>query len=131
MYLLDTNICIYTMKHHPPAVRERLLAIPPDAVAISAIVLAELRHGIAKSQQQERNEGALADFLHFCQVLDWPETASNAYADIRATLEPQGQIIGANDLLIAAHALHLGATLVTNNLKEFERIPNLLLENWV
>lgn len=131
MYLLDTNICIYTMKHHPPAVQERLLAIPPDEVAISAIVLAELRHSIAKSQQQERNEGALADFLHFCQVLDWPEAASKAYADIRATLESQGQIIGANDLLIAAHALYLGATLVTNNLKEFERIPNLHLENWV
>lgn len=131
MYLLDTNICIYTMKHHPPAVQERLLAIPPDEVAISAIVLAELRHSIAKSQQQERNEGALSDFLHFCQVLDWPEAASKAYADIRATLESQGQIIGANDLLIAAHALYLGATLVTNNLKEFERIPNLHLENWV
>jgi tRNA(fMet)-specific endonuclease VapC len=131
MVLLDTNICIYTMKYHPPQVRERLLAISPDEVAISAIVLAELRHGVAKSQQRERNEGALEDFLQFCQVLDWPEAASAAYAEIRTRLEMQGNIIGANDLLIAAHALHLGAILVTNNLREFERIPDLRLENWV
>ena len=131
MHLLDTNICIYTMKYHPPQVRERLLAIPPDTIAMSAIVLAELRHGIAKSQQRERNEAALADFLQFCQVFDWPEAASTPYANIRATLEKQGTIIGANDLLIAAHAMHLNAILVTNNLKEFERIPNLQLENWV
>lgn len=131
MYLLDTNICIYTMKYHPPQVRERLLAISPDDIAMSAIVLAELRHGIAKSQQRERNEKALADFLQFCQVLDWPEAASTPYADIRAMLEKQGTIIGANDLLIAAHALHLNAVLVTNNMKEFERIPHLQLENWV
>ena len=95
------------------------------------LFLAELRHGVAKSQRRERNEGALNNFLQFCQVLDWPENTNRIYADIRTLLEIQGQIIGANDLLIAAHALYLDATLVTNNLREFERIPHLRLENWV
>lgn len=131
MYMLDTNICIYTMKHHPPEVRERLLAIPLKNVAISGIVLAELQYGIEKSQKKQENQLALDDFLNFCQVFDWPQAASKNYAHLRAKLEQKGQIIGANDLLIAAHALYLNATLVTNNINEFKRVTGLKLENWV
>ncbi len=130
-YLLDTNICIYTMKRHPPAVRERLHNLPTGDVGISSIVLAELHYGICKSKRRQQNEAALTDFLAFCRVLDWPQAAASVYGAIRADLERRGQVIGGNDLLIAAHALHLGVTLVTNNTLEFERVTNLRIENWI
>ncbi len=129
-YMLDTNICIYVMKRRPPEVHERLRGIPVGEVGMSAVVLAELRHGIAKSSQRERSEAALRDFLAFVQVLDWPEAAAHDYGEIRAELERNGTVIGGNDLLIAAHARQLGATLVTNNGREFERVPGLCVENW-
>lgn len=129
-YMLDTNICIYTMKRHPPEVHRRLSRVSVDEVAISSIVLAELWHGVRKSQRREHNAAALTDFLAFCQVRDWPRGAAPIYGDIRSTLERQGQVIGANDLLIAAHAIHAGATLATNNGRELERVPGLVVENW-
>jgi tRNA(fMet)-specific endonuclease VapC len=131
MYMLDTNICIYIMKHHHPKVRVRLHEILPRDILISGIVLAELWHGVKKSAQKERNETALSEFLAFCEVQNWPSQAAPVYGEIRATLEREGRIIGGNDLLIAAHALYVDATLVTNNTDEFERIPTLSLENWV
>lgn len=129
-YMLDTNICIYIMKHHPPQVRQRLEQVAIGEVVISGIVLAELRFGIHKSLHRERNEQALADFLDFCLILDWPYEAADRYGLLRAQLQRQGTPIGGHDLLIAAHALHLGTTLVTNNTTEFERIPDLRVENW-
>lgn len=131
LYMLDTNICIYVMKHHPPEVRERLYSVSVDDVVISSIVLAELRYGLSESLHKQKNEIALSDFLHFCRVLDWPSAAAVEYGDIRSQLESRGQIIGANDLLIAAHALHIKATLITNNLDEFKRVPGLFIENWL
>ena len=130
-YLLDTNICIYTMKRHPPEVRARLEGLSIDEVGISSIVLAELQYGIRKSQRRHQNEAALTDFLAFCRVLDWPHQAAAVYGELRAKLERQGRVIGGNDLLIAAHALHLGATLVTNNTQEFARVARLKVENWI
>jgi len=129
-YMLDTNICIYIMKRHPPQVRERLRGIPVGEVCISGIVLAELWYGISKSGSRERNAQALGDFLAFCKVLDWPRNAAPLYGEIRALLERQGQPIGGNDLFIAAHAKHIGATLVTNNDREFRRVAGLSVENW-
>jgi tRNA(fMet)-specific endonuclease VapC len=129
-WMLDTDTCIYVMKHHPPQVRERLRRVAIGEVGLSAIVLAELRLGVAKSQRRQDNAAALDDFLGYCIVLDWPREAAATYADIRATLEARGTTIGGNDLLIAAHALHLGTTLVTNNTAEFERVAGLTLENW-
>jgi tRNA(fMet)-specific endonuclease VapC len=128
-YLPDTNICIYVMKHHPPQVRKRLHDLAIGDVGISGIVLAELRYGIRTSARRQHNEGALSDFLVFCCVLDWPQEAARVYGDIRADLERQGRVSGSNDLLIAAHALYLGVPLVTNNAQEFERVPNLEVEN--
>ena len=130
-YLLDTNICIYTMKRHAPEVRSRLHDLSVDDVGISSIVLAELQYGIRKSQRRQQNEAALTDFLAFCRVLDWPHQAAAVCGELRARLERQGQIIGSNDLLIAAHALHLGATLVTHNTQEFSRVPRLKIEDWI
>ncbi|RFA26591.1 VapC toxin family PIN domain ribonuclease [Alkalilimnicola ehrlichii] len=129
-YMLDTNICIYVMKHKPASVAERLQTVSVDDVALSAVVLAELRYGIAKSQYRERSQAALEEFLAFVRVLDWPAVAADAYGEIRAELTASGQIIGGNDLLIAAHARCLGATLVTNNNRGFARVPGLSVENW-
>ena len=131
LYVLDTNICIYIMKQQPPRVRERLHTIPVGEVGISSMVLAELWYGIRKSAQRERNTQALNDFLAFCEVLDWPGDAAPLYGDIRTELERQGRPIGGNDLLIAAHARYIGATLVTNNDREFRRVAGLSVENWV
>jgi tRNA(fMet)-specific endonuclease VapC len=129
-WMLDTDICIFIMKHHPPQVRARLRRAAIGEVGISAIVLGELKLGIAKSKRRGDNTAALEDFLAYCIVLDWPQDAASTYADIRANLEAQGTPIGGNDLLIAAHAQHLGSTLVTNNTAEFERVSGLRLENW-
>jgi tRNA(fMet)-specific endonuclease VapC len=128
-YMLDTNICIAIMKGHT-AVRSKISTIDPVKIGISGIVLAELSYGVWKSLQFERNKQALADFCSICSVLDWPVQAADTYGEIRAFLEQQGLIIGANDLLIAAHAKHLNAILITNNTREFKRIPDLKIEDW-
>lgn len=130
-WMLDTDICIYIMKRHPPGVQARLRGVAIGEVGLSAIVLAELRFGIRKSQRREENAAALADFLAYCPVLDWPQAASDNYTEIRHELETQGTPIGSNDLLIAAHALHLNCTLVTNNVREFQRVRGLSIESWV
>ncbi|MGH8283357.1 MAG: type II toxin-antitoxin system tRNA(fMet)-specific endonuclease VapC [Gammaproteobacteria bacterium] len=129
-YLLDTDTCIYIMKSQPPSVRERLTKVPVGQVAISAIVLAELQYGIGKSRRRENNMMALHDFLEFCTVEDWPHEAAGVYGNIRASLERRGTSIGGNDLLIAAHAVHARATLVTHNSREFKRVPGLKIEDW-
>ena len=130
-WMLDTNTCIYIMKHHPPQVQARLRRVAIGEVGISAIVLAELRFGVEKSRRRDENTAALTDFLSFCLVLDWPQQATERYARIRNTLEAQGTPIGSNDLLIAAHALHLGCTLVTNDVEEFRRVSGLDIDNWI
>lgn len=130
-YMLDTNICIYIMKHHPPQVREKLKKTRMGDVLISGIVLAELWYGIGKSQQREKNQAALEDFLNFCVVQHWPHESASIYGEIRVALEKKGAVIGGNDLLIAAHAKYLGATLITNNAKEFKRVSGLKVENWI
>ncbi len=129
-YMLDTNVCIAIMKGHS-GVRSKLGMIGPNEVYISSIVQAELCYGIWKSLYRVQNEQALTDFLAMCRVLDWPSQAANIYGQIRAELEQQGQIIGANDLLIAVHAKYLDVVLVTNNVSEFERIHDLKVENWI
>ncbi|MFO7717477.1 MAG: type II toxin-antitoxin system tRNA(fMet)-specific endonuclease VapC [Thermodesulfobacteriota bacterium] len=128
-YMLDTNICIAVMKKQP-GVRERIETIDPAFVGISSIVLAELTYGVCKSAQYTRNAQALEDFCSMCHVWDWPAGAADTYGIIRTSLEQQGRTIGANDLLIAAHAKYLHATLVTNNTREFERISELHLQDW-
>jgi len=128
-YMLDTNICIAVMKGRP-AVRSKIGRIDPVKICISGIVLAELSYGVWKSKQQERNKQALADFCSICSVLDWPAAAADIYGQTRAFLEHRGRIIGANDLLIAAHAIYLNAILITNNTREFDRIPGLKIEDW-
>jgi tRNA(fMet)-specific endonuclease VapC len=130
LYMLDTNICIGIMKGHP-RLQARLRELSTERMILSGIVLAELYFGVCKSLHRSQNERALLDFCAMCKVWDWPKEASQKYGEIRASLQAQGQVIGANDLLIAAHALSADAILVTNNLREFNRIPELILENWL
>ncbi|MBD2168342.1 type II toxin-antitoxin system VapC family toxin [Calothrix membranacea FACHB-236] len=129
-YLLDTNICIYIIKQKPQKVLDKFQSLSISDVGISSITVAELEYGVAKSEQQEKNRAALLQFLLPLEIVDFNQASAVIYGTIRSNLESRGLIIGAMDLLIAAHALSLGVILVTNNVREFSRIPNLLLENW-
>lgn len=129
-YLLDTNICIYVINHRPAAVLARFLAHEIDGLGISAITASELYWGVCKSGSV-RNQTALDRFLSPLAVLDYDQAAARKYGELRAYLDKQGTPIGPLDQQIAAHALTLGLTLVTNNLREFERVPGLVVENWV
>ncbi|MEW6624158.1 MAG: type II toxin-antitoxin system VapC family toxin [Bacillota bacterium] len=129
--MLDTNICIYIIKRNPPEVLKTLKKQDLGDVCISSITLAELEYGVEKSNNPTKNKIALAGFLIPLQILPFSDKPAVKYGQVRAYLEQKGKIIGAYDLLIGAHALAEGLTLVTNNVKEFSRIPNLSLENWV
>ncbi len=130
-YLLDTNICIYALKNRPPEVLERLRVVGRGAVALSVITVLELRQGAEKSQQAAANHARLDFFLSPMKILPFDEEAALAGARLRAHLERQGAPIGDLDSLIAAQALARDLILVTNNLREFKRVPGLQTENWV
>lgn len=129
-YMLDTNIAIYVIKRRPP---EALVTFNQHAsqICISSITLAELVHGVEKSAKPEHNLRQVEDFVSRLTILDYGQKAAAHYGDIRAVLERKGTPIGVNDLHIAGHARSEGLTLVTNNLKEFERVEALRLDNWV
>lgn len=129
-YLLDTNICIYVINARPPAVLNLFMAHEADGLGISAITASELYWGVRKSGSA-RNLAALEKFLSPLIVLDYDLAAAQRYGELRAYLDKQGKPIGPLDQQIAAHALALGVTLVTNNTREFERVPGLRVENWV
>ncbi|HBL31024.1 MAG TPA: VapC toxin family PIN domain ribonuclease [Acidobacteria bacterium] len=129
-YLLDTNICIYALKNRPPEVLQRLAAVGRAAVALSVITVLELRHGAEKSQQREATLARLEFFLRPMAVLPFEETDAQTGGRIRAHLDRLGRPIGDLDSLIAAQALSRDLILVTNNLREFERVPDLRTENW-
>jgi tRNA(fMet)-specific endonuclease VapC len=129
--MLDTNICIYIINRRPAAVLKRFQFFRIGDIGISAITLAELEYGAAKSTQPRRNREALGQFVSPLELAPFDPPATAAYGTIRAALEKRGLRIGAMDMLIAAHAVSLHATLVTNNEREFERVPGLRLENWV
>lgn len=130
-YLLDTNICIYIAKHNPPAVRERFARHSSRELAMSVITLGELRFGAEKSQSRERSLAGIARLEQLIPVYPLPEPAGEHYGQIRASLASLGQPIGNNDLWLAAHARAEGWILVTNNEREFVRVPGLQIENWV
>ena len=130
-YMLDTNISIYLIKQQPREVIDKFQGIIPGEIAISSVTVAEMMYGVGKSQNKERNKSALESFLAPLEIVDFDFKAAQHYGVIRAYLEKIGTPIGAYDLMIAAHALSLGLILVTNNEREFQRIPNLIVENWV
>lgn len=129
-YMLDTNICIYAIKHKPEQVFRRLQEHDPAEICISSVTYAELVHGVEKSQAIEKNRLALALLLANIEVMDFDSSAAEEYGKIRADLEKRGMPIGPLDMMIAGHAKSLGYIAVTNNIKEFKRIDGLKLENW-
>lgn len=129
-YMLDTNICIYIIKKKPPKVLKRFETFGVSDIVISSITLSELEYGIVKSARPEQNQQALSMFLTPIDILPYDDLAAIHYGEIRAFLEKKGKLIGAMDMLIAAHARSLNLTLVTNNLREFKRVPRLKAENW-
>lgn len=129
--MLDTNICIYIIKQQPVAVLKRFLEYQIGDIGISSITLSELRYGVAKSTHQDKNTKALDEFITPLEVVSFDEEAAHIYGDIRAALEKAGTPIGAMDMLIAAHAVSLGIPLVTNNTREFVRIPTLNIIDWI
>lgn len=129
-YLLDTDICIYIINSRPPHVLARFRQEHIGQIGVSSITAAELAYGVEKSGS-EKNRLALEKFLAPLEILAFDADAFRHYGRLRADLERRGQPIGAMDMLIAAHALALGCTLVSNNTREYERVLGLYLENWV
>lgn len=129
-YMLDTNICIYAIKHKPEQVFLRLQEHDPAEICISSVTYAELVHGVEKSKAIEKNRVALALLLANIEIMSFDSLAAESYGKVRADLEKAGTPIGPLDMMIAGHAKSMGYTVVTNNTKEFERVKGLKLENW-
>ena len=130
-FMLDTDTCSYILKRSSQTVLRRLQTVPVSEVCISVITKSELLYGVQLSPRARQDNIAVDAFLRHLAVLDFPDEAAAHYAEIRAELKMRGQLIGANDLLIAAHARCLGLVLVTNNVREFGRVPGLIVENWM
>lgn len=130
-YILDTNICIYIIRKKPLHVFEKFSTLPLGSVGISSITMAELQYGVHKSQMPEKNQLALNSFLLPLEIAPFEENAAVEYGKIRSSLEKSGFPIGSLDTLIGDHAKSLNAILVTNNLREFNRIEGLKIENWI
>lgn len=129
-YMLDTNICIYAIKHKPEKVFQKLQEVDPSDVCISSVTYAELVHGVEKSAAPNKNRLALYMLLANIEILNFDVNAAESYGKIRAGLEKNGTPIGPLDMMIAGHAQSLGYIVVTNNVKEFKRVNNLKIENW-
>lgn len=131
VYLLDTNICIHIRRERPQEVLKRFESLTPGSTAISVVTYGELSYSACKSGNAEQASTILEQLVTLIPVLPLDAATARTYGKIRFDLSRRGEIIGNNDLWIAAHALSLGITLVTNNEREFQRIPNLKIENWV
>jgi tRNA(fMet)-specific endonuclease VapC len=129
-YLLDTNICIYIRQRKPEEVLRRFRRLRPGEAALSVITYGELLYGAAKSAQRPASLERLRELAQLLPALPLPETAAETYGNLRVELESRGEMIGNNDLWIAAHALAARLTLVTNNEKEFRRVRGLKVQNW-
>ncbi len=129
-FLLDTNVLIYVRSKKPEKVERRVLSLIPGEAALSVITFGELLYGAAKAPKPDEAVRRLREFTEFLPVLELPTSAGEEYGAIRAELESKGEVIGGNDLWIAAHAKAAGLTLVTNNEREFRRVRGLKIQNW-
>jgi tRNA(fMet)-specific endonuclease VapC len=130
-YLLDTNICIYIAKQKPESVLKRFTSLTVGEIAMSTITYGELLYGAEKSHHPKKTKDLLEELTHLIPPLPLATDTGKFYGHIRSQLEKRGKIIGNNDLWIAAHALSMDLIIVTNNTKEFSRVPKLKLENWI
>lgn len=131
LYMLDTDTCAFVLRKSLPGLLIRIQAIPLRQQCMSVVTFAELLYGVQLSTKKKANREAVDDMARHLQVLQWTPDAAEHYADIRVDLRKKGQQLGANDLMIAAHARSLGAVIVTNNLKDFGRVKGLRVENWL
>jgi len=129
-YMLDTDIASYISKTSHPGIERRLASLTSGDICVSAITRCEMLYGVEVSPRRAKDGELVEKFLAYAEVLDFPAEAAELYALIRGQLKRQGKVIGPNDMLIAAHAMHLGLTLVTNNTREYSRVPGLKIENW-
>jgi tRNA(fMet)-specific endonuclease VapC len=129
-FMLDTNICIYLIKQKSANILKHFSSHDVGDVGISSITFAELQCGVSKSKHVQKNQQALSEFIQPLEIADFDEKAAESYGDIRAILEKTGTPIGSMDMLIGAHALSLGVTLITNNVREFKKIKGLKIANW-
>ncbi|MCL2808288.1 MAG: type II toxin-antitoxin system VapC family toxin [Coriobacteriia bacterium] len=130
-WFLDTNICIECLRGSSPSLKETLQSLEPSRIRIPSMVKAELLHGAAKSAQPQKNSKLVVLFLQPFEITAFDDGSAQQYSIIRTQLELAGQIIGFNDLIIAATVMAHEGVLVTSNTKEFERVQGLGLENWV
>ena len=132
LFMLDTDTCILLMRGESPALAARVQSVPLQQQVMSVVTFAELSYGVQASAAAKRkqNQSVLDSLVLHLAVLDWPQDAAKHYAEIRADLKKRGAQLGAADLMIAAHARAMGAIVVTNNLKDFERVKGLAVENW-
>jgi tRNA(fMet)-specific endonuclease VapC len=131
MYLLDTNICIYIINNRPRKVVEKIKTFKPSQIKLSAISIGELEYGVSKSKNREKNRIALIDFISAFDILPFGDNDAEVFGLLRADLELRGEVIGSYDMQIASQAIANDLILVTNNIKEFKRIKELRLDNWV
>ena len=130
-YMLDTDICSYIIREKPIKVFERFETLEMDQLCISVITYAELIYGVEHSSSKKINRSIVDDFSNHLNIIEWDKSAAEHYGKIRAFLQAGGNIIGAMDMMIAAHAVSQKMTLVTNNEKHFKRVPTLNIENWI
>jgi len=130
-YLIDTNICIYIMNKRPTGIIHKFKRFDVGEICVSTITVSELQYGVSKSKNRRLNKQRIEEFLSPLEILPYDEIAASIYGDIRIQLEKRGEPIGPLDLLIAAHALSKNLVLISNNEKEFKRVKNLKVENWV
>ena len=128
--MLDTDTCAFLLRRSSDVLLQRIQAIPVAQQVMSVVTYAELLYGVQVSSKKKANQAAVEALAVHLAILDWPANAAQHYAEIRAELKKKGALIGANDLLIAAHARSLGAIVVTNNTKDFARVKGLRIENW-
>ncbi|MCZ4314755.1 PIN domain-containing protein [Comamonadaceae bacterium G21597-S1] len=131
LYMLDTDTCAFILRRTSQALLDRIQTVPLELQVMSMVTLAELLYGVQISSRKKDNRAAVDALTRHLSVIDWSRDAAEHYADIRADLKKRGQLIGSNDLMIAAHARSLGAIVVTNNEKDFRRVKGLKHENWM
>jgi tRNA(fMet)-specific endonuclease VapC len=131
LYMLDADTCVFVLRRTSDALLERIQAVPLVQQAISVVTYAELLYGVQVSSKKRANQDAVDVLARHLPVLEWSQDAARHYAEIRADLNKKGSMLGANDLMIAAHARSLAAVVVTNNTRDFGRVKGLEVENWM
>jgi tRNA(fMet)-specific endonuclease VapC len=129
-YMLDTDMCSYIIREHPASVLKRFQTLAMEQLCVSVVTYAELIYGVERSSSRRINRPVIEDFVRHLDVMDWDTAAADQYGVIRAELEAAGALIGAMDMMIAAHAKSIKAVLVTNNQKHFNKVRGLKIDNW-